>query len=191
MDDRFVHQVYVIRKKVLKLVGGTFHFFDPTGNVVFFCEMKAFKLKEDIRLFTGEDKQTEILRITARQVLDISSSYDVVDSVTGERVGVLKRKGVKSLFRDEWMISNATEQEIGSIKEDSIWLALLRRLIGIVPQTYHAEIDGTPVCTYKQHFNPFVLRMTIDFSHDLNRRLDRRLGIAAAILLCAIEGRQN
>jgi hypothetical protein len=31
----------------------------------------------------------------------------------------------------------------------------------------------------------------LDFSMDINKRLDRRLGIAAGILLAAIEGRQS
>jgi hypothetical protein len=33
--------------------------------------------------------------------------------------------------------------------------------------------------------------MTLDFSPDPQRRLDRRLGIAAGVLLCAIEGKQE
>jgi len=62
--------------------------------------MKAFKLKEDIRLYANEDMQAELLLIQARRVLDISSEYDVTDSQTGEKVGVLKRKGLKSIVRE-------------------------------------------------------------------------------------------
>lgn len=42
-----------------------------------------------------------------------------------------------------------------------------------------------------QNFNPFTLRYELDFSADVMGKLDRRLGIAMAVLLCAIEGRQN
>jgi hypothetical protein len=35
------------------------------------------------------------------------------------------------------------------------------------------------------------MNMSVDFSGDLNRTLDRRLGIAAALLLCGIEGKQS
>ncbi len=188
----FNHTQYLIRRKVLKIFGGAFHIYDPSGNLAFYSEMKAFKLKEDIRLYTNEDMNTEVLTIRARQVIDFSAQYDVVDPVTREKVGVLKRKGFKSMFRDEWILMDRTEQEIGSIKEDSALLAMIRRLLTpLIPQKYHGEINGKVVCTFKQNFNRFVLKISLDFNPDTNRLLDRRLGIAAAVLLCAIEGRQQ
>ena len=191
-DDRFNHPSYLIRRQVLKLFGGAFRIYDPNGRLAFFANMKAFKLKEDIRLYTGEDMQTEALVIKARQVLDISAVYDVVDSTTGRKVGALKRKGLKSIVKDEWLIMDAEDREIGVIREDNVALALVRRfLTALVPQTYHAEIGPTQVCTFKQNFNPFVLKLTVDFSQDRSRVLDRRLGLAAGVLLSAIEGRQN
>lgn len=192
MDPRFSHQTYTVRRKVLKLLGGAFHIYDPQGNVAFYSELKAFKLKEDIRLFGEEAKQTELLTIKARKILDISSAYDVVDSATGEKVGVLKRKGLKSVIRDEWTIMNAQDQEIGTIQEDSQLMALIRRfLTNLIPQKYSVTIQNQQVATYQQNFNPFVLKITIDFSPDKANLFDRRLGIAAAILLAGIEGRQQ
>jgi uncharacterized protein YxjI len=188
----FNHTEYLIRRKVLKIFGGAFHIYDGTGALAFYSEIKAFKLKEDIRLYTGEDMSKEVLTITARQVIDFSAEYDVVDPTTREKIGVLKRKGLKSILKDEWILMDRTEQEIGFIKEDSAWLALVRRLLtNLVPQKYHGEINGRPVFTFKQHFNPFVQKVSLDFSPDTNRLLDRRLGIAAALLLCAVEGRQQ
>ena len=173
------------------MFGKVFHIFDPSDNVVFFCEMKAFKLKEDIRLYTNEDMQTELLTIKARQIMDFSASYDIVDSQTREPIGVLKRKGFHSILKDEWIIMTPGDRDVGYIKEDSMLLAIARRTIGIVPQRYTAELDGRTVCTYKQNFNPFVFKVTVDFSQDQGRVFDRRLGLAAGILLAAIEGRQE
>ena len=191
-SDRFGHQTYLVRRKVFKIFGGAFHIYDPTGQVAFYSKLKAFKLKEDIRLYTGEDMQTEVLVIQARSVLDIAATYDVYDSATNEKVGALKRKGLKSILKDEWIFLDPSDREIGLLKEDSLALALVRRfLINIFPQTFLAEMNGAPVCVMKQRFNPFILKLEIDFSPDVNRQLDRRLGIAAAILLSAIEGRQE
>jgi len=191
--DLFMHSNYEIRKKILKLFGGSFHIFNSMGDEVMFASLKAFKLKEDITIFTGRDMQTEVLRIKARKILDFSCTYDVTDAATEEKIGALRRKGLKSAFlKDEWVFLDNLDNEAGLIKEDSMFLALVRRwATNIIPQKYHAEMNGTDVCTFKQNFNPFSLRLAIDFSPDMRNLLDRRLGIAAGILLCAIEGRQQ
>jgi uncharacterized protein YxjI len=63
------------RRKVFKLFGGAFHIYDPLGEVAFYSNIKAFKLKDDISLYTGEDMKTEILTIKARKIPGFSSAY--------------------------------------------------------------------------------------------------------------------
>ena len=192
MDPRFSHPQYTVRRKVFKLFGAAFHIYAPDGSLAFFSNMKAFKLKEDIRLYGGEDMREELLTIRARQIIDFSATYDVLDPTSGQKVGALKRKGMKSIFKDEWLFLDSADREIGKICEDNLALALVRRfLTNLIPQTYQGDIGGTPVCTFRQNFNPFVLKITLDYSADRNNLLDRRLGIAAAVLLGAIEGRQG
>ena len=189
----FRHTSYLVRRKIFKLFGAAFHIYDPSGAIAFYSKQKAFKMREDIRLYTGEDMQTEVLSIQARQIIDFSAAYDVIDPASNTKVGALKRKGLKSILKDEWIIMDAEDREIGLIKEDSAFLALVRRfLVNLIPQTYYGEMaDGQRVCLFKQNFNPFVMKIKLDFSMDTEGRLDRRLGIAGAVLLCAIEGKQN
>ena len=192
MSDRFSSPTYLVRRKVFTLAGAAFHIRDAQGQLVLYSKLKAFKLKEDLRLFTGEDMTEELLAIHARKVLDISATYDVTDSVTGERVGAVRRKGIRSILRDEWLLLDPNDREVGVVREDSMGLALLRRfLTNLVPQRYDVEWMGQPVATVRQNFNPFVLKLTVDFSPDDARLLDRRLGLAAVLLLSAIEGRQG
>jgi uncharacterized protein YxjI len=189
---RFGQSRYLIRRKFFKIFGGAFHIYDEAGNVAFYSKMKAFKLKEDLRLFTGEDMQQEVLTIKARSILDFGATYDVTDSASGTRLGALRRKGLKSLLRDEWLVLDANDQEVGKIEEDSMALALVRRLLtNLVPQTFTGSVGGSPVLSFRQHFNPFIQKISLDYSMDTGGKLDRRLGIAAAVLLCAIEGRQQ
>lgn len=96
-QSRFAPTRFMIRRKFLKLFGGAFHIFDEAGGVAFYSKMKAFKLKEDLRLYTGEDMQHEVLAIRARSVLDFGATYDVVDSASGQKVGALRRKAFKSV----------------------------------------------------------------------------------------------
>lgn len=192
MDERFTHTTYLIRKKILKLFGGEFHIFDPDGNVVLYSKMKAFKLKEDIRIYADEDMTEELLKISARGILDFSATYDVTDATTGEHLGSLRRKGLRSILKDEWLLLNPDDREIGRIAEDNMLMALLRRFISaLIPQSFHGEIGNQPVVLYHQNFNPFVMKLTADFSPDTAGLLDRRMGLAAGILLCAIEGKQE
>jgi len=191
-SDRFSHSTYLIRKRVLSMLGGKFEIFDPAGNIVLFSKMKAFKLKEDIRLYTDETMATELISIQARAILDFSAAYDVVDTTTGQKIGALRRKGLKSMFRDEWVILDAYDREAGLIQEENAFVALVRRFVtNLIPQTFNVQLGGVPTAEFKQNLNPFVTKLTLDFSLDSQRRLDRRLGIAAGVLLCAIEGKQQ
>lgn len=192
MKDIYSYKQYLVRRKFFTLFGAKFHIFDPDGQLIFYSLMKAFKLREDIRLYKDESMSQELLYIQARQIIDFSSAYDVIDSQTKQKVGALKRKGWKSIFKDEWIIMDPQDVEIGLIKEDSGLLSFLRRSVtNLIPQKFFVQISGNIIGTYKQNFNPFVLKLTADFSKDEKNLFDHRLGIAAAILLCAIEGRQN
>ena len=96
------------------------------------------------------------------------------------------------MIKDEWVILDELDQEIGYIQEDNLFMALLRRFLTIlIPQTFYGPFNGMPVFRFKQHFDPFVQKLDLDFSPDINNQLDRRMGIAAAVLICAIEGRQQ
>ncbi|WP_237179079.1 hypothetical protein [Paenibacillus sp. MMS18-CY102] len=157
-----------------------------------FSQLKAFKLKEDIRLYGDESMNQELITIQARSVIDFSATYDVIDAVTGENLGSLRRKGMKSILKDEWVILSPNESEIGLIKEDSTLMAMLRRfLTNLIPQKFNVELHGRNVALFYQNFNPFVSKLNVDFSLDSSNQFDRRLGIAAAVLLLAIEGKQG
>jgi hypothetical protein len=185
------HDQYVIRRKFLRLFGNEFRVFDPAGQQVLFSRQKAFKLREDIRVWSGDDMETELLRIGARQIVDFSAAYDVIDSTTNSKVGAFKRKGLKSIVRDEWILMDANDQEIGLFQEDSMGMAILRRFINIIPQKFHMDVGAAHVANLRQNWNPFVVKVTVDFSPDTQKLLDKRFGLAVAILHSAIEGRQS
>ena len=192
MNPIFQHPSYLLKRQAIALTG-KFRFYDPMGNLVMFSEQKMFKLREDIRVYSDEAKTQEVLSIKARQFIDFSAAYDVVDTAMNQKVGVLRRKGLRSLLRDEWEVLDAGDNLKGLLFEDSIGLALLRRLVlgHWLPQNYDITFGQTRVADLKQNFNLFRYELNLDFSMDVNHQLDRRLGIAAGILLAAIEGRQE
>jgi hypothetical protein len=192
MHSAFQFDQYVLKRQVLALAG-KFRLYDPHGRLVLFSKQKLFKLKEDIRVYSDEAMSQELLHIQARRILDFSAAYDVIDSLEGIRVGLLRRKGFRSMVRDEWEILDVQENPLGLLIEDSASKALLRRLLlgTLLPQDYDVLIDGLRAADLRQRFNPFRYELELDFRRDPDRQLDRRLGLAAGILLGTIEGRQD
>lgn len=191
--DPFAHTSFLARKKIFSFLGQKYHLYAPDGSVAAFVKKAAFKLKEDIRVYSDESMSQELLQIKARAIMDFSASYDVVDARNGQKVGVLKRKGLKSILKDEWIVMDAQDREIGIVTEDSALMATLRRFLSnLIPQNFDMLVGGERVADFKQRFNPFVFKMDVDFSMDPEgRKVDRRLAIASVILLLAIEGRQG
>ena len=190
----FQHDSYVIRRKVFKLFGGAFHIYDAAmEHVLFYAEQKAFKLKEDFLVYADEGKTTPLLRIRARSVIDFGATYDITDAKSGQILGSARRKGFASMVRDSWELYGPRDELLASAQEDSLALAMVRRLLSnLVPQTFDVKgPDEALLARFAQHFNPFVFRMTLDYSSDLNHELDRRLGIGLAVCMTAIEGRQS
>ena len=187
----FQHNYYLFRRKVFKLFGGAFHVYDEHKQLLLYGKQKAFKLKEDFRVYSDEKMTTELLTILTPQILDISATYGVRDATTGEVVGALKRKGLKSIVKDEWLFLSPEGREIGRLKESSTVGALLSRFIKLIPQSYVVVTpDQHQVATLRQRFNPFVLKYDVRIP-DPQPAIDRRLLIAAGILLAGIEGRQE
>jgi len=192
MDPRFKKQKYVIKRQFFKLLGGAFRVYDMEENLCFYVEQKAFKLKEDLRVYGDEAKTEELLAIHARNIIDFSAIYDINDSKTGQKIGALKRKGLKSILKDEWEVLDSSDNVIGLIKEDSALMATLRRfLTWLIPQQYYGYVGEKAVWHFKQNFNPFTIHITLDMTLDTEDQMDDRVGIAAAVMLCAVEGRQD
>ena len=192
MNPIFQHPSYLLKRQAIALAG-KFRFFDPMGNLVMFSEQKMFKWPEDIRVYADEAKTQEVLSIKARQIVDFSAAYDVVDTALNQKVGALRRKGLRSILRDEWEVLDANDNVKGLLFEDSMGLALLRRLLlgSWLPQNYDISFGETRVADLKQNFNLFRYELNLDFTMDAGHLLDRRLGIAAGILLAAVEGKQS
>lgn len=192
IDYRWTASQYYLKRQVMKLIGGAFFIYGPGERLCFYVHQKGFKLKEDITVYGDEAKTQPLITIRARQIMDFSAAYDVVDNATGQKVGVFRRKGLRSIARDEWDVCDASDQPYGKLIEDTLLVALLRRLLSnLIPQNYDIFIGEERVADLAQNFNPFTYHLKMDFSMDRVGKLDRRMGIAASVLMAAIEGRQG
>jgi hypothetical protein len=165
------------------------------GQPVAFVRQQRLKIKEDIRFFADENETEELFRIKARAVLEFSGRYDVT-TPAGERIGVLGKVFGKSLLRSTWSVLDGNEQELAVAKERSQFWAIVRRAVDVIPYgdfipiVFHFTIDEGD-----RHLGDFTRRIGIrdrydlDLSGDPERRIDRRLAIALAIALDALQSR--
>ena len=162
---------------------------------VAFVRQKKLAIKEDIRFYADESQTEELFRIKARAVMEFSGRYDVT-TPAGEKVGVLGKVFGKSLLRSTWSIMDANEQELAIAKERSQFWAIVRRVVDVIPYgdvvpiLFHFTIDEGD-----RHLGDFTRKIgirdtyTLDLSGDPERTRDRRLAIALAIALDALQSR--
>ncbi len=198
------------RRKFWKLFGAEITVTDPSSEqVVGFIKMKAWTLREDVRLYNDKSKSKEILRIGARNIIDFGATYDVFDSPSNQQIFALRRKGLKSTFvRDHWDMADSDGNKFGSVQETSNQLALARRwlellpfgeIVGLVfafiPQSYAIyvnDVSGTPVVagTILHRKNPFIVKMALDTTAS-QPDVDSRICIAVVALLTVIDASKN
>ena len=172
------HDRFILRQRIRPVVN-QYEFFlpngdGPQGDPICFVQQKRFKFKEDIRFYTDDSKQSELMRIKARQRFDPRARYDVTDSAGNE-------------------VAKATEKSLG--------VALFRRLVGFVPYVgdfadwlpipYHFVFmrGDCVLATNTRQAWKIGDTYTIDLSGDTDRTLDRRLVLATAVGMDALQAR--
>jgi uncharacterized protein YxjI len=198
------HDVFLLRQR-WTLVINRYLFSLPDaqgreGRPVAFVEQKRFTFKEDIRFYTDETKQVELLRIKARQRFDPAARYDITGP-HGEKVGEIQKVFGRSLLRSTYRLFDANGVETCEAKERSLAVALFRRAIGFVPYVggwadwlpipYHFVFTrGDKVLVHHtRRAWKLTDHYTIDCRPDSERTLDRRLVLAAAVGMDALQAR--
>ena len=169
------------------------------GDLICFVEQKRMKLKEDLRAFTDDTKTSEVFRIKAQQVWDPRARYDITDA-SGQKVGQLQKVFGKSLLRSTWRIYDTGGNESGWARERNLFVALFRRFVGFVP-FIGAFAEWLPI---PYHFDFFIQdhqigtlerilgvrdRYRLDVSGDSERTIDRRVVLALAVGMDALQAR--
>jgi len=183
---------YRIRKKVLAFTN-QYWIEDSQERTLGYAKQKAFKLKEDIRIFTDETMKTELFKIKQQEILDVRMTCAVTDSNTNQVLGYVKRKALSSMFsRSEWEILDPYRNLIGGIYEDKTSGGMRRWMPGgaLLPIKSQLILNNYPVADINQQFK------MIGDVWDINCILvppyfDRRVLLACALLMGMIERQQS
>ena len=187
---------YLVRERIFKFLGAAFHIYSASGDVVGYCRQKAFRFKEDLRIYSSESCTNEIMLIKARNVIDFGATYEVT-LPDGTALGSFRRKGFTSSFmRAHWIVTDEHGGEVGELVEEGGALPVLRRLLGplclLFPETVVLSPldDGSPIARFRTTRNLFTKSIGVSIAQE-DPQLDELLILAAGCLLCAFEKRDR
>jgi len=191
-QQKFVGNHFVLKQKILSLGNQYYLYAADEKTLVGFVHGKIFTIKDDIRIFTDETQSYEMMKIKQENIIDFSGTYQIMDSQSGELIGILQRKGLKSMIKDEWIIMNRNRQEIGLIKERGGFMWFMRRFIfKWLPYKYDLIIAGQPTGEVVQKFKIIGSTFILDVTKDPNLTMDRRLGMACCLMMSIEERRKR
>ena len=116
----------------LAVINPQFSVTDAAGQPVAYVKQKAFKLKEDISVYTSEAQTQLNYKIKADRWLDYNASYSFTNP-DGVDVGRLVRKGRKSLWKAEYELYDEHGKQDLLLQEANGWVKVLDGLIGEIP----------------------------------------------------------
>jgi uncharacterized protein YxjI len=199
-DERFAHDAYFV-DQLIRPIANLYRIStlgpdgSSPGQPLAFVRQKKLAIKEDIRFFADETEGEELFRIKARAVFEVRGRFDVT-TPEGERIGLLEKVFGISLLRSTWRIYDANEQQVALAQEKSMPIAILRRAIDLVPYgelipilfQFTILMDGREVGELRR---PIGLRdrYILKLAGDPDRRIDRRVAVALAIALDALQSR--
>lgn len=180
----------LLRQKITMMVNRyVVHVADPGGGegpVVAFAEQKRLALKEQVTLYTDESRQQALAGFRARKVLDLAGEYDVLDH-SGTPIGMFRKDFARSLLRSTWHLQQPGLPTLTG-KERNAMVAVLRRFsdsLSWLPYHFDFSIGASIAFSVDRKWG-LRDRYAIEI-HD--SRLDRRLVIAMAVALDALQAR--
>jgi uncharacterized protein YxjI len=159
------------------------------GALAAFVEQKRMKLREEVTFFADEARTTPSFRFKARQILDVGATYDVTDAA-GASVGSFRKDFGKSLLRSTWHLEQPPLQAVG--QERSPVVAVVRRVWELAvdwpfPIRYHFDFTaGDKQVMSVDKTTTIRDRYRLEIAEP---QLDRRLAIAMAVALDALQSR--
>jgi uncharacterized protein YxjI len=177
---------YIIRRKFWSVFERVFRVFTGDGQLIMYIQHPLLKLREEFMVYADEAKTRPLLRVKSQQVIAINFSYQVADAQTGQLLGSVQKKGLRSLVRDKFVILDALGIEIGYAEEQGA--SLLRRFFPLLPSHHAIFVGGHQVAYIKQRFRWFTKEFTVDTQPST---VDPRFVLAVALLALIAEARRE
>lgn len=104
---------------------------DARGVLTHFVRQKLFKLRESVAVFADEAQTRRLFDIRADRMIDFNAAYRITDAA-GRPVGMVRRRGVRSLWRAHYEIQ-ATGGLLLRVTEENPWVKVLDGFFSGIP----------------------------------------------------------
>ncbi len=105
---------------------------DADGNLLGYVKQKLLKIKEDINIFADEGQTQLLFNVKADRVLDFSANYRFTNN-QGNTVGSIRRKGMRSIWKANYEVSDAVGNLVLLINEENGWVKVMDAVAGEIP----------------------------------------------------------
>lgn len=177
---------YIIKRKFWSFFERVFRVFTPDGQLIMYIKHPLLKLREEFTVYADEAQTRPLLFMKSRQMIAINFSYEVLDAQTGEALGTVQKKGLRSLIRDKFLILDPRGVEVGYAEEQGA--SILRRFFPILTSKHAIFVDGQQAAYIKQTFRFFNKEFTVTLSPS---RLEPKFVLAVALLALMAEARRE
>lgn len=203
ISPKFDRNKFLVNQKRMSLKE-KYYVYDEQNNGLFYVERPfRFLSRRNITVFGDDSKIETLLFINQDHYWEIFHRNYTVTDVEGQIIGNLSRNNFTSLFRRGWDIMDPDGVTIARAREDSVFLAAIRRIVNFIPLVdliggliktdFHIlALDGAgnerKIGAFTRRFSIFD-KYVLDLSEDPERTLDRRVALAVGILLDTAEKR--
>jgi uncharacterized protein YxjI len=151
--DLYQQPAYIIVRPFWSLLGRIYRVYAPDGRLAMLVRHPFFRIRDRLILFADEGETIPLLEIRNRSLLSFNMCHDVLDALTGLRLGSVRTRGLSWMWRDAWDVLDPDDRVCGTMQEDT--LSLVRRLLRFWPGRHHIEIGGEVVALLSQQFRIF------------------------------------
>lgn len=173
----------------LTTFGRTWRVFAPDGSLAMYAEQPWFRLREEFVVYADEDQLQPLFTIRTRRLMAVNREHDILDALSGTRLGTLRTRGFASMLRDSWDILGSDGQPAGLMEETG--QALLRRVFRFLPGQHRIELGGRGVAVVHQIFRFFRKEFELEIL-PVEDPIEPRFAVACALVaMLADVGRER
>lgn len=141
---------------------------DANGQLLMYIQEKFFALRENITVFKDQNRDQKLYSIKADRIIDFSACYRISDR-SDANVGLIRRQGMRSLWKATYEICNAQDMNVGVLHEENPWIKVLDTFLSEIPflnmlvnPSYLVEYKGNTVLRLVKKPSLFEKHFTIE-----------------------------